>query len=335
MSSPWAKVTAIGRGLWVPVVIGVAAWVIGLYVPVVGAPIIAIVLGLVVGNIAGQPASWAKGRAFASKKVLQTSIVLMGAGMSLQQVASVGWQGFPVMVGTIATAIAGGIVIGRAMKVEREARILVTYGTAICGASAIATMSVVIAASAEAVATSVAVIVVYNVLGAILFPTLGHAMGMSQESFGLWAGTAVNDTSSVVAAATVFGAVAASYAVVVKLARTLMIVPLVIFQRWWGKRQYPELMPESGPWWKLVPPFLMLFLVAAGLRSLGVIPTSWAPGLAFLAHFGITVAMAGVGMSSSIAAVRKAGWKPLVLGGILWAVVAISSLVIQWATGRL
>jgi uncharacterized integral membrane protein (TIGR00698 family) len=321
-------------GLVPPIVIGAVAWGVGLIIPILGAPVVAILIGLLMGQIFGQRQEWAAGVKLASKTILQIAIVLLGTGMSLVQVAKVGSAGLPVMIGTLVLCVAGGIFIGRAMQVEREARILVTYGTAICGASAIATMSAVIGASGPAIAVAVTVIVIYNVLAVVLFPVLGHMMGLSQEAFGMWAGTAVNDTSSVVAAATVYGSVAASYAVVVKLTRTLAIVPLVLFQTWFQNKQLPVEQRHTTVWYRLVPPFLVWFLVAAAVRSTGLIPDEWTSLLKFLAHFGITVAMGAVGMSSSLTAIKDAGWRPVALGGILWALVASSSLGLQWVIGQ-
>lgn len=330
-----------------PLALGIIAWLLGRQWPLLGAPVVGILLGLLSGQFAGQRPEWKRGVTFCSRKVLQASVVLLGAGMSLQQVVRIGGAGLPVMLGTIAVAVGAGIPISRALGVERDTRILVTYGTSICGASAIATMSQVIGAQASAVAMSIAVIVLYNVLAAILFPFLGQAMGLDHASFGLWAGTAVNDTSSVVAAATAFdaqllaagivatGMTAASYAVVVKLTRTLMIVPLALFQQWFGNRGRPAVERDSTVWYRMVPAFLVLFLVAAGVRSLGIIPDAAGPAIAFLAHFGITVAMAAVGMTSSLTAIRAAGWRPLALGGILWVLVAASSLALQLLTGQL
>lgn len=322
-------------GLVPVLVIAVIAWEIGTFIPVIGAPVAAIILGLVAGQIFGQRKEWYAGKAFASRVVLQASIVLLGAGMSLFQVAEIGIEGLPVMIGTLVICIGAGIYIGRLLQVERETRILVTYGTAICGASAIATMSAVIGAAGPAIAISVTVIVLYNVLGAVLFPTLGHMMGMSEEAFGLWAGTAINDTSSVVAAATVYGAVAASYAVVVKLTRTLALVPLAIFQTGLENRQLPPEKRHTTVWYKLIPPFLVLFLVAVVIQTLGLIPVSWNSPIRFLAYFGITAAMGAVGMSSSLGAIWSAGWRPVALGGILWILVAASSLALQWLFGLL
>jgi len=334
-------------GLLPPVLLGAVAWAVGQAFPVLGAPVVAILLGLVVGQFAGQRPEWARGVTFCAKKVLQTSIVLLGAGMSLAQVAQIGGAGLPVMVGTIVVAVAVGIPLSRKLKVERETRILVTYGTSICGASAIATMSQVIGAGGGPVAVAIAVIVLYNVLGAIVFPFLGQAMHLDFSSFGLWAGTAINDTSSVVAASTSFdtqmaaagfvaaGMSAAAYAVVVKLTRTLMIVPLALFQQWFGNRILPPEQRTYTVWWRLIPPFLVWFLVAAAARSFGFIPEAWGATVSFLANFGTTVAMAAVGMTSSLTAIKQAGWRPVALGGILWVLIALTSLGLQALTGQL
>jgi len=322
-------------GLVPVIIIGAAAWEIGTAFPILGGPVVAILIGLVFGQIFGERKEFAAGIKFASRTILQSSIVLLGTGMSLKQVATIGGNGLPVMIGTLILCVAAGIVIGRGLNVERETRILITYGTAICGASAIATMSAVIGASGPAIAVSVTVIVLYNVLAAILFPTLGHMMGLSPEAFGMWAGTAINDTSSVMAAATVYGALAASYAVVVKLTRTLAIVPLAIFQTWFQNKQLPYELRKEISWYKLVPSFMLIFLAATAINSIGIIPESWSGILKFLSHFGITVAMAAIGMSSSLNTVKCAGSRPLVLGGILWIAVAISSLALQWLTGHL
>jgi len=320
-------------GLIPPLLIGAVAYGVGRLVPVLGGPVVAILLGLIVGQFAGQRESWKAGTTFVGKKVLQASIVLLGATMSLGQVASTGGRTLPVLLGTLTVALVGGWLLSRLLKVEQITGQLVTYGTGICGASAIATMSAVIGAPATSIALSVTVIVVYNVLGALLFPILGHMMGLSQEAFGLWAGTAVNDTSSVLAAATVYGATAAGVAVVVKLTRTLAIVPLALYESW---RTHRKADAGTRPvWWKLIPTFLVLFLVAAAARSVGVVPASWGPAIKEIAYVGTTVAMGAVGMGSSLRHIKQAGWRPVALGGMLWVLVAGSSLLLQWVSGTL
>lgn len=324
---------ALLPGLALAAGLGLIAHLIGTQVPVIGGPVLGILLGLVVGTLLGPRPALAPGTGFAAKKVLQAAVVLLGLGLSLGQVARIGLDTLPVMLGTLVLALLAGPLVGRWLGVADDIRTLVTVGTGICGASAIATISAVTGAAGAAVAVSVAVIFVYNALAVLLFPVLGHALGLSQEGFGLWAGTAINDTSSVVAAATIYGAVATSYAVVVKLTRTLMIVPIAIGHSVARARRESN-DGDRMPWHKLVPTFLVLFLLAAAATSLGVVPQSWTEPVHVLAGYLTTVALTAIGLTTPVAAVREAGWRPLALGGVLWVLVATSSLVLMRLTGH-
>lgn len=332
MSSP----RGLLPGLAVAAGLGLLAHLVGGQVPVIGGPVLGILLGLVVGSVLRPRPALGPGTAFAAKKVLQAAVVLLGLGLSLGQVARIGWETLPVMLGTLVLALAGGALIGRWLGVADDIRTLVTVGTGICGASAIATVSAVTGAGGVAIAVSVAVIFVYNALAVLLFPLLGHALGLSQEGFGLWAGTAINDTSSVVAAATVYGAVATSHAVVVKLTRTLMIIPIAVGHSVARARAAAHPADEGAgmSWARLVPPFLVLFLVAAAVNSVGLVPESWADPVRVLASYLTTVALTAIGLGTPVRAVREAGWRPLALGGVLWVLVAVSSLVLMRVTGH-
>lgn len=325
----------IWAGLALAVALGLVATALGRVAPVIGAPVFGIVLGLLVRHGLGPRDSLAPGIAFSSKIVLQAAVVLLGTGLSMGQIADIGWSALPVMLGTLGLALLAGPIIGRWLGVGYHTRTLITVGAGICGASAIAAISAVIGASSSAIAISVAVIFVYNVLATLLFPALGHLMGMSQESFGLWAGTAVNDTSSVVAAATVYGAVATSQAVVVKLTRTLMIIPISVGHAWRRSRTAPSAARGRLDYRQLLPPFLLLFLLAAALNTVGVVPQAWQDPLKALAVFCTAVALSGVGLSTPVQAVREAGWQPLALGGVLWVLVTTSALGLQLMTGQL
>lgn len=324
-------------GLALACALGLGAYLLGTLVPVVGGPVFGILLGVLLGAVlrGREPltTTLSPGTSFAAKKVLQAAVVLLGLRLSLGQVVQIGWQTLPVMLGTLVLALTGGALLGRWLGVPRQIRTLVTVGTGICGASAIATVSAVTGASGAAVAVSVAVIFAYNALAVLLFPLAGHALGLSQEGFGLWAGTAINDTSSVVAAATIYGAVATSTAIVVKLTRTLMIIPIAVGESIAAARR------EGGQaggmsFSRLVPTFLVLFLVAAAVNSLGWVPTSWAGPVGELAAYLTTVALTAIGLGTPIKAVREAGWRPLALGGLLWVLVALSSLVLMRLTGH-
>ncbi|WP_339125902.1 YeiH family protein [Pseudonocardia sp. D17] len=332
-----ARLRRTAPGLVLALAVAVVATVLGRWVPVVGGPVFAIVLGGVVAALFAPGERMSPGIAVAAKPVLQASIVVLGTGLSLQQVITVGAGSLPVMLGTLAVALGGGWLIGRMLGVGGATRILVSVGTGICGASAIAATTAVIDARKHEIAYAVGTIFVFNVAAVLAFPALGHLFGLSDHAFGLWAGTAVNDTSSVVAAAVSYGGDASSYAIVVKLTRTLLLVPVVIaLALWTAHRQAGADRGLRGiPWHRVLPLFLLGFLAAATLDTLGVIPPAWHPTLSLLGTFLITVALAGVGLSLRPSEIRGAGTRPLLLGGILWIMVAASSLGLQALTGTL
>ena len=342
--TPRRRLSDIAPGLLIALVVAGIATVLGQFVPIVGGP----VFGILIGGFAAaclpalRSARTSAGYAVASKPVLQLSIVVLGTGLSLSQVVRVGGQSLPVMLGTLTVALGGALLFGRLLKVRGEAQILIGVGTGICGASAIAATTGVIKAKQTQVAYAIGTIFTFNIAAVLLFPLLGHVFGLSAHSFGLWSGTAINDTSSVVAAAYSFGGGAGAYAIVVKLTRSLMLIPIVIALAIWQARREARTQGTEGtvdlagmPWRKIVPLFLIGFIAAAGLDSLGLIPNSWHPGLSWLGTFLITTALAGIGLSMRLRDLRKAGPRPLLLGAVLWIAVAASSLGLQALTGAL
>lgn len=337
LAGPASRLRRVGPGLALAVAVAALATALGRLLPVIGGPVFAIVLGGVVGAVFAPGERTTPGIEVAAKPVLQLSIVVLGTGLSLQQVVTVGTGSLPVMLGTLTVALGGGWLIGRMLGVGGATRTLVSVGTGICGASAIAATTSVIDAKKHEIAYAVGTIFVFNVAAVLAFPPLGHLLGLSDEAFGLWAGTAVNDTSSVVAAAVSYGGDASSYAIVVKLTRTLLLVPIVIaLALWTAHRQAGDgRRLRDVPWRRVLPLFLVGFLAAATLDTLGLIPTGWHPALSLLGTFLITVALAGVGLSLRPSELRGAGARPLLLGGILWVLVAASSLGLQALTGAL
>lgn len=327
-------------GLVIALAVAAVATVAGKFVPLAGGPVLGIVLGALAGNLvpALRVDRLAPGYATAARPVLQLSIVVLGTGLSLRQVAQVGGSSLPVMLGTLAVALGGAWLLGRRLGVCGDTRTLIGVGTGICGASAIAATSAVIKPKQTDIAYAVGTIFTFNIAAVIVFPPLGHLLGMSPHAFGLWAGTAINDTSSVVAAAYAYGGDAGPYALVVKLTRTLALIPIVIVLAVLGARRQsvrggPAL--RGLPWRKLVPPFLLGFLAAATLDSIGIIPLAWHTPLSWLGTFLITTALAGIGLSLRLTDLRAAGARPLLLGGALWTAVAASSLGLQYLTGTL
>lgn len=320
--------------------VAAVATVLGQFFPVVGGPLFGILLGIAAGAAvtALRHETFSTGYTFASKPVLQASVVVLGTGLSIRQVLNVGGASLPVMLGTVAISLIGAYVIGRALGLDADVRTLIGVGTAICGASAIAAATAVIKPKQADVAYAIGTIFTFNIAAVLLFPPVGHLIGMSGHSFGLWSGTAVNDISSVVAAAYSFGDGAGPYALVVKLTRSLMIIPIVMTLSLLHARREARAGGEttsSIAWHKVVPPFLIGFLAAAALDSLGVIPAGWHGPLNYLGTFMITMALAGIGLSMRLGQMRAAGARPLLLGGALWLCVALSSLGLQLATGTL
>lgn len=318
-------------GLTVATAVAVVASVIGHALPLLGGPVAGILLGVAISGVARRQAVLGPGIEFAGRTLLQVAVVLLGAQLSLGQVAQVGVSSLPVMLGTLTACLTAAYLLGRWLGIERDLVTLIGVGTAICGASAIAATSPVIRARSATVAYAVSTIFCFNIAAVLLFPPLGHLLHLSQDAFGVFAGTAVNDTSSVVAAATTYGKEASDHAVVVKLVRTLMIIPitlglgvLVTRRRLGEPRQAPLRRAIS-----LVPWFLIGFVLLAAANSVGLLPSAVLEPSRATATFLITVALTAIGMGTDVSALRRAGARPLMLGGLLWIVVAGCSLLLQ------
>ncbi|MGB8796314.1 MAG: YeiH family protein [Candidatus Aquilonibacter sp.] len=314
-------------GFFLALGVAIVAALLGRAAPIVGAPVFAIVIGALIASARRPSPALRPGIAFASKQLLQWSIVLLGAHLSLMEIIQGGARSLPVMLGTLLIVLVLAYVVGRALGLDRDIRRLIGIGTAICGGSAIAAVASVIEADQADIAYSLGVVFLFNVVAVLVFPALGHLMQLSQQAFGLWAGTAINDTSSVVAAAFAYGRDAGNDAVIVKLTRTTLILPIVLYYGW---RRIQHARAGSGAidWRAIIPWFILWFLAAAALNSFGLIPAVAQEPLQELALFTITVALAGVGLGTDIQRIRAAGVRPLMLGAILWVAIAISSLAI-------
>lgn len=341
--NPTAAAPAASRNAWlsclVPglvlvVPLAVMATAFGRAFPVIGGPVAGVTLGVLLAAwlqpVQRRP-GLSTGVKFASGRVLQAAVVLLGAQVSIPQVLRSGWESLPVMLGTLAACLGVAWLVGRALRIDSDLTTLIGVGTAICGASAIAATTTVIKPAATKVTYALSTIFLFNVIAVVTFPAVGHALGMSQEAFGLFAGTAVNDTSSVVAAAAVYGQQATDTAVVVKLTRTLMIIPIVVGLAFIHNRRDQRDASRPGLF-TLVPWFLIGFLLLAAVNSVLPIPDAAASALRFAAVFLITVALTAIGLSTDLAGIRRTGATPLVLGFVLWLTVTASSLVLQWLT---
>lgn len=302
------------------------------------APVLAIALGLVLGAALGPRPEMRIGLMFTSSAPLRAAVVLLGAELPLGSVLSQGARSLPGIGITLLGCLIAGRLLGAALGITRRIRILVSVGTAVCGASAIAAVTPVIEASETDVGYSVTTIFLFNVVAVLVFPVLGHGLGMSQHRFGAFAGTAVNDLSSVVATASIYGGSSLHTAVIVKLVRTVMIVPICVYLARVSRQRTPR---PSTPQLSIrrlgstesvvasLPNFLLGFLLVAALRSADAIPATATGAISHVSTWLITLALAAVGLSVDIAELRRTGMRPLVLGASLWLTVSLLALGCQ------
>ena len=314
-------------GIAVTAAIAVPAWLLGQMVPVVGSPVLGILLGMLLA-FWKRPQVLDTGVRYTSQKLLQYSIVLLGFEMNLFQVFKVGKQTLVLMAFTLTAAFVTAAVVGHLLKLDSHTTTLIGVGSSICGGSAIAAAAPVIHADDEEVARSISTIFLFNVIAAFLFPALGHLLGMSDQSFGLWAGTAVNDTSSVVAAGYTYSQAAGNLAVIVKLTRTLMIVPVTLVLAFCTGRKNAG--SKSGyRFSRIFPWFVLGFVAASVLCTFVPLPAGMGKALAQVGKFVIVMAMAAIGLNTNIVKLVKNGMKPILLGAVCWAVLSVVSLAVQ------
>ena len=333
--------------------IAVPAWFLGKLVPVVGGPVFAIIAGMIITLLIKDKSRFSSGITFTSKKVLQYAVILLGFGLNLATILKTGKQSLPVIVSTIATSLIVAFALCKLMKIPSKISTLIGVGSSICGGSAIAATAPVIEADDEEIAQSISVIFLFNVVAALIFPTLGGALGLSNEGFGLFAGTAVNDTSSVTAAASAWDGIHNSNtldtATIVKLTRTLAIIPITLVLAFVRMRREKKSSDSTGSekkidFKKIFPMFIIYFIVASIITT--VVTTVFAGNstvldgansvfgfLKDLSKFFIIMAMAAIGINTNIVKLVKTGGKPIFMGFCCWVAIAAVSLIMQHMIG--
>ena len=327
-------------GLALALGIALVAWWLGHRVPVIGGPVFGIVLGILVRNLLSPSDSFNPGIQFASKQILQWSIIALGFGLSLTQVAKTGLESLAVTMVTMTTAFVTAYALGRLMKVHDNLQILIGVGTAICGGSAIAAVTPIIKPDDHDTAFAISTIFLFNVVAVLLFPLLGHMLHLSDLGFGLWAGTAINDTSSVVAAGYSYSTAAGDYATIVKLTRATLIIPICLVLAVVVALRAKRASKQSGVTGdfslaRIFPWFILWFLVASAIRTAGLVPAAIQPAIHLAAEFMIIVALTGIGLSANLRKMAATGVRPILLGLGVWAAVSISSLLVQLVIGQL
>jgi len=286
-------------------------------VPAAAALLGGAILALSLGNpVPAQSRAW-------THRLLPLAVIGLGADMNLRAVARAGLHGLGYTAMSLVLVLVLGWWLARLLRVEREAGLLISVGTAICGGSAIAAVAPVLRAREHAISVALATVFLLNAAALVLFPPIGHAAGLGQEAFGLWSALAIHDTSSVVGAGLAYGPRALEVATTVKLARALWIVPLTLGLGWLvARKDHPaeQAAPPARPW------FIAGFLAMAALTTF--LPALQAPGqaVAFAARRVLVLSLFLIGTGLSREALRTAGWRPLLHGLLLWVLVAASGL---------
>lgn len=321
------------QGILLSFILAIVAYKLGKIFPIVGGPVFGIILGIVINNIIGKPNNTQDGIKFASKKILQWAIILLGASLNIKQIYRTGLESLSVTIVTLLVAFITAFVFGKILNIPYKLKSLIGVGTAICGGSAIAAISPIIEADEMEIAYSISTIFLFNIIAVLIFPPLGHMMGFDDKAFGLWAGTAINDTSSVVAAGYIYSNAAGAYATIVKLTRTTMIIPIslifAIITSIQKKRESTQSQSVNYSFKKIFPWFIIGFLVASLLNTVGLFPKESINYINTIGKFMIVMALSAIGLSTDINKILKTGIKPLFLGLIVWFSVAVSSIIVQ------
>ncbi|HIT65137.1 MAG TPA: YeiH family putative sulfate export transporter [Candidatus Ventrimonas merdavium] len=341
------KLKTLGPGVLLCLAIALPCWLLGKQFPIIGGPVFAILCGMVLTMIWREKDRTKAGIQYTSKKILQYAVILLGFGMNLSEIARVGAASLPIILSTITTSLVVSYGLYRLMKMPANISTLVGVGSSICGGSAIAATAPVIDADDEEIAQAISVIFLFNVIAALIFPTLGSVLGLSNAGFGLFAGTAVNDTSSVTAAATAWdgmhpGANTLDTATIVKLTRTLAIIPITLVLALWRTAKTKKEAAGSGQGnfqlKKVFPFFILFFLLASVITTAavaaGIEASAFAP-LKELSKFFIIMAMAAIGLNTDLVKMIRTGGKAIFMGLCCWAAIAAVSLGMQNLLGIL
>ena len=295
-----------------------------------------LLLGMIFNSYIANNKSLTSGIKFVAKKVLKIAIILMGVSLNIYQVAEVGKYSLFVMCFTLFTAFFFGHLLGKAFHMNWKLSSLISAGTGICGGSAIASIAPTIEAENSDVAYAISATFIFDIVMVILFPIAGKYFGMSDLGYGLWAGTAVNDTSSVVAAGYAFSEAAGNFAIIVKLTRTLSIVPVVlIFSVINSKTKNNKEAAKKVDVKAIFPWFILLFLVVVGINSTGIIPATTAINITKLSKFLMIMSLSAIGLSTNFKEMSKSGFLPMVHGFIISLLVVIVSFCVQYFVGQI
>lgn len=350
------KITNLIPGILLSLAVAAAAWMIA-QIPVgvinmdgsentvgsyIGASVIALFIGMFLNRFLKGRVVFFPGLKFTSKKVLKFAIILLGSSMTISTVLKVGSVSIEVMFFTLLTCFGGGYFIGRALGLDWKLSNLISAGTGICGGSAIAAIAPVIDAKDSEIAYAMSATFLFDMAMIVLFPLMGKQIGLSDQVYGLWAGTAVNDTSSVVAAGYAFSEIAGDFATMVKLTRTLAIIPTVIVFALIEVNLKRKEAAAAGltsdakaniSFTKLFPWFILGFVALAMVNSTGLIPAAVSASAKSLSKFLMVSALAAIGLNTSFGDMAKSGIRPMLHGFIISLLVVIVAIAVEYFIG--
>ena len=306
-------------------------------VKLVGASVLALFIGIILRQVIPPGPTLQAGIKFTSKRVLKFSIILLGASLNVATILKIGQLSLTVMVFTLMTCFGGGYLVGKWLNLNWKLSNMISAGTGICGGSAIAALASVIEADDNDIAYAIAATFLFDMAMIVLFPIMGRMMNLSDMAYGLWAGTAVNDTSSVVAAGYAFSEAAGDFATMVKLTRTLSIIPVVLIFSIYQARQKSKVNGATKPTFSnissIIPWFILGFLAMAMFNSIGLIPLALSTGMRAASKFLMIAALAAIGLNTNVSEMKKSGINPMIHGFIISALVIVVALAVEIGMG--
>ncbi len=338
------KISNLGPGVILALLIATLAKVIEglLPIPLIGPSVIALFIGMLINHFYKPSERIQVGLTFTSKKILKVAIVLLGLSLSIGTILNVGKLSLLVMIFTLLTCFGGGYMVGRLLDLNWKLSNLISAGTGICGGSAIAALAPVIEAKDTDIAYAMSATFLFDILMILLFPIMGKWLGLSDMAYGLWTGTAVNDTSSVVAAGYAFSEAAGDFATMVKLTRTISIIPVVVIfgfiHAHLKKKQLSDQANVTNIHKKInissvFPWFILGFITLAIINSLGIIPLTISNMVKEISKFLMIGALAAIGLNTNFDEMKQSGFAPMLHGFIISALVVIVAITVEYFMG--
>ena len=331
-----SKIKNNALGVILCLAIAMPAYYLGKQLPLIGGPVFAILMGMIITFLVKDKSKVQSGITYTSKKILQYAVILLGFGMNLSDIVKTGSSSLPIIISTIATSLVVAYVLCKVLKMPSKISTLIGVGSSICDGSAIAATAPVIEADDEEIAQAISVIFLFNILAALIFPTLGGMLGLSNDGFGLFAGSAVNDTSSVTATATAWDGIHGSntldQATIVKLTRTLAIIPITLVLAFKRTRD-AEKSESTFNLKKIFPFYILFFILASVITTVFNLPGNITAPIKDLSKFFIVMAMAAIGLNTNIVKLVKSGAKPIFMGFCCWVAITVVCLSMQALLG--